>query len=242
MAMMPKKVNFKCMTNEKTQEIIKQLQKITASGYRADDIFRDWIDLIIYALMGDDKNYLEIVRRYKNDRPAGNREIDFFKNAFHLLLKSMKETNDDLLGKIYMDWCITNKHTGQFFTPTSIASFMAKITNPKGNILDPYSGSGIMLVEFIKAMKNEDIEKSVFVGQDLDPICTKMTALNLTFFNVDGYAIQGNSLISEVNFGYKISRSYLGGSIRELTDKEIKNLTPKIAHAINHPPKQQPLF
>jgi hypothetical protein len=158
------------------------------------------------------------VRRYRNDQKEGERDIDYFCKAFASLQLEMKNTNDDVLGQVYMDWNQSTKLRGQFFTPKHVASMMAKMLNPKGRILDPCCGSGVMLIEAIKTMDNESLDNSVFVGQDIDITCVKMCALNLMFFNVDGYVVWGDSLLMECKKVYQTARSYEGGSIRELTD------------------------
>jgi len=200
------------------QEIIKCLEAILSHGYSPFTVFNDWLDLMLYALQRDDEHYLEIVRRYRNDQKEGERDIDYFCKAFASLQLEMKNTNDDVLGQVYMDWNQSTKLRGQFFTPKHVASMMAKMLNPKGRILDPCCGSGVMLIESIKTMDNESLDNSVFVGQDIDITCVKMCALNLMFFNVDGYVVWGDSLLMECKKVYQTARSYEGGSIRELTD------------------------
>lgn len=203
-------------------QILKELEIIVHQGYNTHDVFRDWLDLMVYALQRDDDNYLKVVRRYRNDKPQGEREIDHFANAFCLLLKHMQQTNEEVLGELYMQWNISNKYRGQFFTPKNVARMMAQITQPAGSISDPACGSGIMLVESIKTMTNEHLDEVVFVGQDLDLTCVKMTALNLLFFNVNGYVVQGDTLKMECNQVYQTKRSYLGGSIRELAGDDLQ--------------------
>jgi hypothetical protein len=94
------------------KEILKELEAILHRGYSSYDVFNDWIDLMLYALMRDDQNYLKIVHRYKNTEKQGNREIDYFCNAFGLLLKSMEQSNEELLGELYMEWNMSNKYKG----------------------------------------------------------------------------------------------------------------------------------
>jgi type I restriction-modification system DNA methylase subunit len=199
------------------KEILQQLENILRQGYSPFTIFNDWLDLMLFALQRDDEHYLEIVRRYKNDQTEGEREIDYFCKAFALLQIEMQKTNDDILGQVYMEWNQSTKLRGQFFTPKHIASMMAKMLNPKGRILDPCCGSGVLLIEAIKTMDNEALDNSVLVGQDIDLTCVKMCALNLMFFNVNGYVIWGDSLLLECKKVYQTARSYVGGSISELT-------------------------
>jgi len=204
------------------KEILQCLEKILARGYNSYDVFNDWLDLMIYALQRDDPHYLEIVKRYRNDKPQGEREIDFFCKAFALLQIEMQKTNEDVLGEAYMQWNMNNKYRGQFFTPKHVASMMAKITNPKGRVLDPCCGSGVLLVEAIKSMDFKTIDNSLICGQDIDLSCVKMCALNLMFFNVNGYVVWGDSLLMECRKVYKTMRSSLGGSIRELTEEALE--------------------
>jgi hypothetical protein len=204
------------------KDILQCLEAILRQGYSSYNIFNDWLDLMIYAMQGDDEHYLEIVRKYKNDRKEGEREIDYFCHAFAHLQMEMKKTNDDVLGQVYMQWNQNNKYRGQFFTPSHIASMMALMIEPKGKILDPCCGSGVMLIEAIKTMGNEKLDSSIFFGQDIDLTCVKMCALNLLFFNVNGFVVWGDSLMMECKKVYGTARSYLGGSIRELTEDELE--------------------
>lgn len=198
------------------KDILQCLEAILRQGYSSFEIFNDWLDLMLYALQRDDTQYLQVVRKYRNDREEGKREIDYFCKAFACLQIEMKKTNDDVLGQLYMEWNQNNKYRGQFFTPKQVASMMAKMTKAKGRILDPCCGSGILLIEAIKTMDNETLDNSVFVGQDLDLTCLKMCALNLLFFNVNGYVVLGDSLALECQKVYETARSCVGGSIREL--------------------------
>ncbi len=202
--------------NERMKDILNCLEAILRYGYSPFPVFNDWLDLMIYAFERNDPPYLEIMRKYKNDQPEGKREIDYFAHALAHLQIEMKKTNDDILGQVYMQWNQSNKYRGQFFTPKHVASAMASMLNPHGRILDPCCGSGLMLIEAIKVMDNETLDKAVFVGQDIDLTCVKMCALNLMFFNVDGYVVWGDSLLLECKKVYQTARSPLGGSIREL--------------------------
>jgi type I restriction-modification system DNA methylase subunit len=216
------------------KDILKSLEAILRNGYSSFTIFNDWLDLMIFALQRDDEHYLEIVRQYKNDKEIGEREIDLFSNAFACLQMEMKKTNDDVLGQVYMQWNQNNRYRGQFFTPSHIASMMAQMLSPKGRILDPCCGSGIMLIEAIKTMANENLDKSVFVGQDIDLTCVKMCALNLLFFNVNGFVVWGDSLMMECKKVYETSRSYLGGSIRELRGDDFESFKDRYIGALTN--------
>ena len=228
------------------KDIINELNYILNQGYSSYKIFNDWLDLMLYALMENhEEEYLKTVHRYRNTAEIGKREIDHFKNAFHLLMAKMQETNDEILGEIYMQWNVNNKYAGQFFTPKNIATFMTQIVNPTyGEIIsDPCCGAGIMLIEACKLMNSESLDKALFIGQDLDKTGVKMCALNLLFFNLNGYIIHGNTIELEYLQVYQIIRSPFGGSIRKLTDEEVEIIRPKITHIVeNQQDKQLNLF
>jgi len=157
----------------------------------------------------------------------------------------MQKTNEDVLGQVYMEWNMSNKYRGQFFTPKQVASMMAQCLAPTGgNILDPCCGSGVMLVEAIKTMTNEQLDSACFCGQDIDLTCVKMCALNLLFFNAHGYVVWGDSLLMECRKVYQTSRSYLGGSIRELTGDTLETFKKSYIPAVTETFKEmssQPL-
>jgi len=117
---------------------------------------------------------------------------------------------------------------------------MAEITEPSGRVLDPACGAGILLVEPNKAMSEENRLNAFFVGQDLDGTCVKMCALNMLFFNMNGYAIQGDTLAMKYNYGYKTTRSFFGGSIRPMTEEELERMRVCVAEEITI--KQEALF
>jgi len=227
------------------KEILKQLESISSMGYSSYHIFDDWLDLMIYALIEDNENYLKIVSKYNNNREEGRRAIDFFKNAFHLLMDYMKQTNDEVLGDIYMSWNISNKYSGQFFTPKHIARFISIVNQPKGVINDPTCGSGIMLVEACKNMTADEIDKSFFVGQDIDNTCFKMTALNMLFFNLNSLVIWGDTLKFEYWKAIITNRTPIGGTLRYLTDSELELIKPSLPEVPQKAPelkKQLALF
>jgi hypothetical protein len=91
-----------------------------------------------------------------------------------------------------------------------------------------------MLIEAIKTMDNEKLDNSLFVGQDIDLTCVKMCALNLLFFNVNGYSVWGDSLAMECNKVYETARSYLGGSIRELRAEAFEKFKENYLLAVAH--------
>ena len=200
-------------------------------GYSRHQVYDDWLDLMTYALQRDDESYLEVLDRYDNDREKGEREADHFSYAFGLLQEGMSEVNHDLLGVVYEEMGQSSDAFGQHFTPHNLCDAKAEMllgdTDPEEDreepyrVQDPASGSGRLLVSAAK--KLPDSVDTEFYGVDKDSTCAKMTALNLTFFNMDGYAVQGDSLTMDYHRVWQTRGSALGGEIRELEDDEWEN-------------------
>ncbi len=241
---------------DSVREIMKHLEAITRKGHRPQQVFDDWVHLMVYALMRDDKQYLEIMKRYRNDGPTriverngvkmviGEREADHFAAAFGLLMNEMAITERELLGEIYETWELQNKYSGQFFTPWSVCDLMARLSGPPAagqSISDPCSGSGRILIATCKITPARDLDTITFVAQDVDETCVMMTALNFTFFNLNGYVFLGNSLGVKVHRAFQTTRSVFGGRIREIDPPTIApEVQEQVARAkpIRQPPTQ----
>jgi len=127
--------------DQSAREIIKQLERVTASGHRADQIFEDWLDLVeasLEALPGHIKNagqgqiledtpetqalWKQIKARYDKDWYWEN-----FVKAFAILVESTVKWKDTI-GAVYMSFANPNPGAGQYFTPWNIAKAMATMT------------------------------------------------------------------------------------------------------------------
>ena len=90
-------------------------------------------------------------------------------------------------------------------------------------VLDPACGAGACLIAAAKEQTFEQNGRAIFVGQDIDLNCARMTALNLMFFNLDGIVLWGNHLALEVREAWETRRSLVwGGSIRPLDREEAR--------------------
>lgn len=114
---------------------------------------------------------------------------------------------------------------GQFFTPTPICDFMSGMVAPmssdatfaelaaKGTagdedmgmvliVADPACGSGRTLMSFHKYNLHRTV---YYYGQDRDPICARMCALNMMMHGMNGEVIIGDSLAWRFDTGYRIN-------------------------------------
>ena len=207
-------------------DAIKSFDKIAYSR-NYSEVFTDFTDWLVWQhkLEQDNDNPLS---KYKEEEQTYF--LDAFKNIQSEVRKSVslwtKEAVNisnsgwyDPLGRLYE--CITSKNKssmlGQYFTPEHVVDLMVKITNPGGNekkferVLDPACGSGRMgLAAATNAMANQT---AVWVTMnDIDPICTKMTAVNMCLNGIVGEALCMNGLDIQgesYRFGYLISPAYL---------------------------------
>jgi len=128
--------------NDHEKEIIKNLERCGASGYRHDQIFEDWLDLVKVSLEALPRHlasaskgepltdtpevqefWSKIMSRYK-----GKEYLAYFGNAFGALLLASADGWGDTIGDVYMQFAYPNSGTGQFFTSWNIAVCMAEMT------------------------------------------------------------------------------------------------------------------
>ncbi len=199
-----------------------QFMVLTDHGrYDTYTLFTDYIDYCLnYFLLDESTNE----RQAKLLEKYPGKEEEFYK----LLLLTMdvmktqifKSTHKwawyDLFGTYYEILASSYKRSafGQFFTPEHVCDMMAMMVGPiEGNSLivdgdsypsvnDPACGSGRNLL----AANKQANGKVVVIGQDLDPVCVKMTALNLALHGVRGEVICGDTLKGDdFRFGYQVN-------------------------------------
>lgn len=179
-------------------------------GYWYDyDIFRDFIDYTTASLLweGDKELADRFKRTYKDDYPR-------FGEMFLALVETMRDqiADDsgwyDALGELYEAISSRSKASflGQFFTPPEVCDLMAKMQVPEvkpagKTVNDPACGSGRLLLAF-----NSVAPANYLIGQDMDAICTKMTAINMALHGCTGQALNGDSLRPDhFAFGFEVN-------------------------------------
>jgi type I restriction-modification system DNA methylase subunit len=246
------------------KETWKQLQEITRFGYSSSDIFSDFVEACLSAILSLTDNlqnlgytefterltenrltgvyeerYMNLVAKYKENttRKMGEWPADFFKKAWIALQKETAEAQQDVLGEIYESQISLGEH-GQFFTPPSVTDVMIQMLGPfqsGENVSNPACGSGRFFISMAKV--NRDLH---FHGVDVSPICARMAALNMWLFDLNADIYQGNSLSMEMSYVWRIRRggflweSKIDGTVALPPTKEI--LMPAIQAAA--PPAQ----
>jgi type I restriction-modification system DNA methylase subunit len=210
----------------------KQLQEIIRFGYSSAEIFSDFVEVILSALLSLTDNmqyaditerlaenkltgiyeerYMGIVEKYKENksRKSGERPMDFFARAWSYLQTETQEAQEDILGDLHESQISLGEH-GQFFTPDTITTMMVQMLQPTEGerVSDPACGSGRFFISMAKANTNLH-----FYGVDVSPICARMSALNMWLFNLNADIYQGNSLSMEMSYLWRIRK---GGFIWE---------------------------
>ncbi len=196
-----------------TPKLFKKLEALSRrSGVSRGQAFEDWLTAMVCALAAETKEeeYLAMAERHKRGK-AGERVIDLISEMFGRLVYAMSETDADLLGDLF-EGALTYGEHGQFLTPETLASFMARLSvdadaRPTADapllVNDACCGTGRMLLEAAKI--NPHVE---LVGQDIDPRCVKITAINLGLRSRYGWVTCGNTLTDKTQFAYRVGSFY----------------------------------
>jgi len=100
---------------------------------------------------------------------------------------------EDVFGRLYMATASRSKQSGlgQFFTPQAVSDMMADMSIGQMDmgqytrerpmrVMEPTCGAGVMLLSMAKTILRhhgrEGLRRTAFIGNDLDPLCTCMTA------------------------------------------------------------------
>ena len=132
------------------KETWQQLENIHRFGYSASTIFSDFLDICLFSLLSLTENmqhediidrlksnkltgkyeaqYMKLVEKYPENKTTekGQRPADYFSKAWGSLLKETWQSQEDILGEIFMAKISFGEH-GQFFTPFNIADMMTKL-------------------------------------------------------------------------------------------------------------------
>ena len=138
------------------QAIIKHLERLTHTGYRAEIVFRDWLSLLEANLKAlplhlkaiqetghvapPEADTPDTQKLFAQLRERYTHQDDWvhLSDAMALLIASTGLGYYDVLGDVYMQFAAPNLHQAQFFTPWPIAQMMAQITctNAQEMLLD----------------------------------------------------------------------------------------------------------
>ncbi len=178
----------------KTKDVPRELRPFNSLffsfqyKFELDMLFDDLLTILICCLarQTEEELYHKTIQKYTK------KQLNIFAKMFGQLLiiyDNAKTVGDwaDPLGDYYEALAGNYKKSrlGQFFTPKHLCDMIAQMTLTKGewgkNINEPCAGSGRMILA-----ANHFTEGNYYVAQDLDPICCKMTAINMCLHEVRG--------------------------------------------------------
>lgn len=199
-----------------TKDITKEIFSLSGR-YSGSEIFFDWVKCTAYAISNSmevhpaiyqkrEKAYKDIMKKYDE------KERMSLSKMCGMLTKIMDHGMKDVLGDIYMDSSVYNKHLGQFFTPYHLCLCMAELIDVpalKGGeyitVNEPSCGAGANIIAFAENMKNKGInyqEHMLAVCQDMDWNVVYMCYVQMSLFGIPAIVVQGNTLMKPYTGGY----------------------------------------
>lgn len=191
------------------QEFVKLIRE-NADRHPVHEVFRDFCEMGAIALSNKvdmlnrgkrENRYLEIIKRY---RPG---EVHRFPEMFGAMVASLERGFHDCLGELFMALELGDHWKGQYFTPFSIASLMARMTmgdvrgliSRKGffTINEPCSGAGAMFIAAAQAVHEQGINYQQHMhatAQDIDLTAVHMSYVQLALYHIPAIVIHGNTL------------------------------------------------
>lgn len=157
-----------------------------------------------------ENRYLKIINGYSKEKQ------ELIPQMFACIVNEFENNSEqDLLGQIYMELGISSPVAGQFFTPYSVCQVMAEMTVDKKNLTktikekgyatfnDCACGGGATLIAGInsaaKMFKRLNWQNHLLIiANDVDRICAYMCYIQLSLLGVAGYVTIGDALIEPV--------------------------------------------
>ncbi|MBC3214747.1 N-6 DNA methylase [Serratia fonticola] len=185
----------------------------TARHLRRWDVFSDFItlaasemDLARVRTAENIERSRKILTRYEKS------DIDNLHRLFQLMVCALESKFHDFLGSIFMELELGSGDMGQYFTPYSVQSLMARMLIPGiketidregfATISDPACGSAGMIVAYAECLLEADINPSAHLFAsciDIDPIAADMAFIQLSLLGIAAEVVTGNTLTMQLS-------------------------------------------
>lgn len=185
----------------------------TARNLRRWEVFSDFITLAASELdMARIRTPESIERCREICVKYGESDISNLHELFGLMVCALEAKFHDFLGAIFMELELGDDRNGQYFTPYSVQSLMAKMLMPDVEqtirregfvtVSDPASGAGGMIVayaEFLLEAGYNPSEQMFGSCIDIDPIAADMAFIQLSLLGIPAEVVTGNTLTMQLN-------------------------------------------
>jgi type I restriction-modification system DNA methylase subunit len=192
-------------------DFIKEVH--AASGHRfAQEVFADMVRAMALAVEGQvvfeerkaevEAEYAALMGKYSED------ERQHFYRAFAIVIETLSEKHEEFLGQCLEQLGANNKHNGQFLTPGSVASLMARINmheheeHRPGEIIrinDPACGASVLLIAQAEALIDAGVPQGdiLAVAGDIDGRACDMSYVQMSFLGYAAVVQHMNALTGE---------------------------------------------
>nr|BBF83637.1 N-6 DNA methylase [Enterobacter sp.] len=185
----------------------------TARHLRRREVFSDFITLAASELdMARIRTPENIERSREICAKYGQSDISNFHALFGLMVCALEAKFHDFLGAIFMELELGDDRNGQYFTPYSVQSLMAKLLMPDVGetirregfvtVSDPASGAAGMIVAYAEYLLEAGYNPSEqMFGSciDVDPIAADMAFIQLSLLGIPAEVVTGNTLTMQLH-------------------------------------------
>lgn len=196
------------------KDIVKILQEMSGK-YSTYEVFTDWIRCLALSIEQSthfirdqewhrrERDYINTMNKYSYDERMRLAELT------GLLIETLEDGPDDVLGDIYMKANMGSKAAGQFFTPFHLSEVCARVgligmideykagKLDKITISEPACGGGAMILAAAKVIHESGINYQTameVVAQDIDWKGVYMCYVQLSLLGISAICVQGSTL------------------------------------------------
>lgn len=209
--------------SKEIREAAKLFRAHEKYGRSSPELFRDFVSASFNALykpielepgQGEAREaaYMAIVERYTGYARSATVIRDLFPQALALCaITNLRK--EDFLGALAQELEVLNRHQGQFFTPTGLASLSARIQldadfiarkraeGERITLLEPAAGAGIMLIEAARHLEEMGVnlaEEVTIRAIDISPMASQMSSVQMMLCEIPAVIYQGNGLSTNI--------------------------------------------
>lgn len=218
---------------------VSALRQLSGNGrQRPFTVFRDFCEMAAIAFSNTtdtrqrearEARYMELVRGYEPEA------IKLLPAMLGALTEAMSEGFADVLGQLFMSLEFGEESRGQFFTPYTVSSMMARmnvgdsakaIIEQHGfiTVCEPACGAAGMVVAMAEALHDQGINfqrRMHATAIDIDLTAVHMAYVQLSLLHIPAVVIHGNALLpSDVRSVWYTPAHVLGGWTGKLNRRQ----------------------